>query len=104
MQQDPVSLTGVTGSDLTKFVSAELAYAPQEMTKPYRSKPPGKDTEKPVDEAGSPDADDNKKDSPVQFQSDRKVYSPVLYLPVMLVTVAAHPTPYQIVVPLAEGG
>jgi hypothetical protein len=104
MQQDPVSLVGVAGSDLTKFVSARLAYAPQDMAKPYRSKPPGKDTEKPVDEAGPPDADDNKKDSPVQFQSDRKAYPAVFYLPVVLVTVAAHPTPYQIVVPLAEGG
>jgi hypothetical protein len=104
MQQDPASLVGVTGSDLTKFVSAKLAYAPQEMTKPYRNRPPGKDTEKKVDETGPADADDKKQDSPVQFGSDRKVYPPIRYVPVVLVTVAAHPTPYQIVVPLAEGG
>ena len=104
MQQDPVSLVGVAGSDLSKFVSAKLAYAPHEMTKPDRTKPSGKDTEKRVDEAGPPDADDKQKDSPVQFGSDRKVYPTVLYVPVVLVTVAASPTPYQIVVPLAEGG
>lgn len=104
MQQDPASLVGVKGSDLTKFVSAKLAYAPQEMTKPYRSSPAGKDTEKKVDETGQADADDKQKDKPVQFGSDRKVYPAVLYVPVLLVTVAASPTPYQLVVSLAEGG
>jgi len=104
MQQDPVSLVGVPGSDLTKFISAKLAYAPQEMTRPYRRQPAGKDNEKPVDESGAPDADDNRNERPVQFQSAAKVASPVLYVPVLLVTVAASPTPYELVVPVAESG
>ncbi len=106
MKQDPVSLVGVRGSDLTKFVSATLAYAPQEMTRPYRQKPAGKDTEKSLDESSlpQPDSDDARKDSPVQFASAAKPVSPVVYLPVVLVTVAASPTPYQIVMPVAESG
>jgi hypothetical protein len=106
MKQDPVSLVGLPDSDLTKFVSATLAYAPQEMTRPYRQKPADKDTEKPLDESSAPqpDSDDARKDSPVQFASAGKPVSPVVYLPVLLVTVAASPTPYQIVMPVAEGG
>ena len=106
MKQNPVSLVGVRGSDLTKFVSATLAYAPQEMTRPYRQKPAGKDTEKPLDESSlpQPDSDDARKDSPVHFASAAKPVSPVVYLPVVLVTVAASPTPYQIVMPVAESG
>ena len=107
MKQDPVSLVGLRGSDLTKFVSATLAYAPQEMTRPYRHKPAGKDTEKSLDEsspAPQPDSDDVKKDRPVQFASASKPVSPVVYLPVLLVTVATSPTPYQIVMPVAESG
>lgn len=105
MQQDPVSLVGVRGSDLTKFVSARLAYAPQEMTRAYRRGPADKDTEKPLDESSAPrlDSDDIKKDRPVQFVSLSRPVSPPVYVPVLLVSVAASPTPYQIVIPLAEG-
>lgn len=105
MKQDPVSLVGVRGSDLTKFVSVTLAYAPQEMTWPYRRTPADKDTEKPLDESSAlqPDSDDIKKDRPVQFASLSKPVSRPVYVPVLLVTVAGSPTPYQIVIPLAEG-
>lgn len=106
MKQDPVSLVGLRGSDLTKFVSATLAYAPQEMARPYRPKPADNDTEKPLDESSAPkpDSDDARKDRPVQFASLAKPVSPVVYLPVLLITVAASPTPYQIVMPVAESG
>jgi hypothetical protein len=105
MQQDPVSLVGVRGSDLTKFVSARLAYAPQEMTRAYRRMPADKDTEKPLAESSAPrpDNDDIKVDRPVQFASLSRPVSPPVYVPVLLVSVAASPTPYQIVIPLAEG-
>lgn len=105
MKQDPVSLVGVRGSDLTKFVSATLAYAPQEMTRSYRRTPVDKDTEKLLDEpsAPRPDSDDTKKDRPVQFMSLSRPVSPPVYVPVLLVSVAAGPTPYQLVIPLAEG-
>jgi hypothetical protein len=105
MKQDPVSLVGVRGSDLRKFVSAKLAYAPQEMTWSDRRMPADKDTEKLLDEnsAPKPDWDDIKKDRPVQFASLSKPVSRTMYVPVLLVTVAAGPTPYQIVIPLAEG-
>jgi len=105
MQQDPISLVGVRGSDLTKFVSARLAYAPQEMTRTYRRTPADQDTEKQLNESSAPqlDSDDIKKDRPVQFMSLSKPVSPPVYVPVLLVTVAASPTPYQIVIPLAEG-
>lgn len=106
MKQGPVSLVGVRGSDLTKFVSVELAYAPQEMTWPDRGTPADKDTEKLLNEylAPKPDADDSKKERPVQFASLNKPVSRTMYVPVLLVTVAASPTPYQLVIPLAEGG
>jgi hypothetical protein len=102
MKQDPVSLAGVPESDLTKFVSAKLAYAPQEMTRPDRRKPGGKDTEKALDEKDplDADADDKATDRPVQFTGAGK--APVVYIPVVLVTVAASPTPYQLVVALTE--
>lgn len=105
MKQDPVSLVGVRGSDLTKFVSAELAYAPQEMTRPYGRTPADRDTEKPLDASAAPrpDSDDIKKDRPVQFASSSRPVSRIMYVPVLLVTVAASPTPYQLVIPLAEG-
>lgn len=105
MKQDPVSLVGVRGSDLTKFVSARLAYAPQEMTRTYRRTPADKNTEKLLDESSSPqpDSDDIKNDRPVQFASLGKPVSTPVYVPVLLVSVAAGPTPYQIVIPLAEG-
>lgn len=105
MQQDPISLVGVRGSGLRRFVSARLAYAPQEMTRPYRRMPADKDTEKLLSETAAPqlDADDVKKDRPVQFMSANKPVAPPMYVPVLLVTVAASPTPYQIVIPLAEG-
>lgn len=105
MAQDPVSLVGVRGSDLTKFVSAILAYAPQEMIRPYRRNPADRETEKSLNEASAPqpDYDDINKDRPVQFTSLSKPISPSVYVPVLLVTVAASSTPYQLVIPLAEG-
>jgi hypothetical protein len=104
MKQDPQSLVGVRGSDLKKFVSATLAYAPQEMIGPYRRTSVDRDTEKALDEskAPRPDSDDIRKDSPVQFASLSKPVSRPVYVPVLLVSVAASPTPYQIVIPLAE--
>lgn len=105
MAQDPVSLVGVRGSDLTKFVSATLAYAPQEMIGPYRRNPADRDTEKLLNESSAPrpDYDDIKKDSPVQFASLSRPVSAPVYVPVLLVTVAASATPYQLLIPLAEG-
>lgn len=104
MNQDPVSLVGVRGSDLTKFVSVTLAYAPQEMALPYRRAPEDKDTEKLLNESSAPrpDSDDVTKDGPVQFLRRGRPVSRPVYVPVLLVSVAASPTPYQIVIPLAE--
>ena len=105
MRQDPVSLVGVRGSDLRRFVSITLAYAPQEMIRPDRPLPAGRDTETKLGEssAARPDADDIRNDGPVRFASLSRPVSRIVYVPVLLVTVAASPTPYELVIPLADG-
>lgn len=104
MRQDPVSLVGVRGSELKNFVSFTLAYAPQEMLRPDRPMPAGQDTEKLVSEtaAAQPDSDDVRNDQPVQFSSLSRPVARTMYVPVLLVTVAASPTPYELVIALAE--
>lgn len=104
MRQDPVSLVGVRGSDLKRFVSISLAYAPQEMTRPDRPTPADKGTERPLAESSAtrPDSDDIRKDAPVQFASLSRPAPRTVYVPVLLVTVAASPTPYELVIALAD--
>lgn len=105
MRQDPVSLVGVRGSELKRFVSISLAYAPQEMTRPDRPMPADNNTEKLLGEssAARPDSDDIRKDDPVRFASLSRPVSRTVYVPVLLVTVAASPTPYELVIALADG-
>jgi hypothetical protein len=106
MRQDPVSLVGVRGSELKRFVSITLAYAPQEMIRPDRPVPADNNSEKLVSEssaAARPDSDDIRKDGPVQFATLGRPVSRTVYVPVLLVTVAASPTPYELVIALADG-
>lgn len=102
MRQNPKEFPNIRGDDQTQFqtLNVYLAYAPMEMTRRYRSKASGDDSET----IGPQQMDDDNKtpDGPVSFQLVRKGMQAVRYVPVAVASVYAAPTPYQVIVPLAQ--
>ncbi|HET8934752.1 MAG TPA: hypothetical protein VFN67_14985 [Polyangiales bacterium] len=82
------------------FIQARLAYVPETATLPYL--PHESREEVPSTQDTRPDADDDlSKLGPEQFRSARAV-EPVHYLPAVVIAVSAAPTPYELLIPVAE--
>lgn len=81
-------------------INAYLAYAPTEITRPYRPKRPTTTEEKPGPDQGRDDETTHRHDKPPRFRSAEPRKEPVRFVPVVVVSVLSLPTPYQLIVPV----
>lgn len=83
-----------------KFIQARLAYVPETATLPYLPQPASDETPSSTKEDVRDADDDVSKLGPEKFSYKR--LAPVEYVPAVVIAVAAAPTPYELLIPIAD--